>query len=113
MRISKVIGKVTMNRRMDEVPPGSYLIVRTYNRGTLAGRNEGNDETLVMFDPLAAREGDLIGLVEGREAAIPFGRRRVPFDAYNGCIIDTLNFQPVLDGKQDAAPPGGPRQRRR
>jgi len=97
MRIAKVIGKVTLNRKMDEVVPGSYLVVRTHNRGTLAGANDGNAETLVMFDPLAAREGDLVGLVEGREAAVPFQPHKVPCDAYNACIIDTVNFQPVLE----------------
>lgn len=97
MRISKVIGKITLNRTMDEIPPGSYLIVRTCNRGTLAGRNAGNDETLVMFDPLSAREGDLVGLVEGREAAVPFHPKKVPLDAYNACILDTVNFHPALE----------------
>jgi microcompartment protein CcmK/EutM len=95
MRISRVIGKVTLNKRIPELLPGSYLIIRTCNRGTLAGANEGNDETLVMYDCLAAREGDFVGLVEGREAAVPFDTK-VPYDAYNACIIDTVNFQPIL-----------------
>ena len=100
MRIAKVIGKVTLNRKMPEVLPGSYLLVRTYNRGTLAGDNAGNDETLVLFDPLAAREGHLVGMVEGREAAIPFHPKKVPYDCYNGCILDTVNFQPVPQDKK-------------
>jgi len=97
MRIARVIGKVTLNRRMPELPAGSYLLVRPSNRGTLAGLNDGNDETLVMFDPLAAREGDRVGLVEGREAAMPYWPTRVPLDAYNGCILDTINFEPILE----------------
>jgi microcompartment protein CcmK/EutM len=96
MRIAKVIGKVTLNRRMAEVVPGSLLVVRPFNRGTLAGANSGNDETLVMWDCLAAREGDLVGLVEGREAAVPFWPKRVPFDCYNACILDSVDFEPVL-----------------
>lgn len=99
MRIARVIGKVTLNKRLDELQPGSYLIVRTCNRGTLAGRNEGNDETVVVYDSLAAREGDLVGLVEGREATSPFRPLRVPYDSYNACILDTVNFQPVLEVK--------------
>jgi len=97
MRIARVIGKITLNRRLPDLLPGSYLIVRTCNRGTLAGRNDGNDETLVLWDPLAAREGDRVGLVEGREASVPFWPRRVPFDAYNACILDTIDFDPVLE----------------
>ncbi len=96
MRIAKVIGKVTLNRRMAEVVPGSFLVVRPFNRGTLAGENAGNDETLVMWDCLAAREGDLVGLVEGREAAVPFWPQRVPYDCYNACILDSVDFEPVL-----------------
>lgn len=97
MRIAKVIGKVTLNKQMSDILPGSYLLVRPCNRGTLAGRNAGNDETVVLYDPLASREGDLVGLVEGREATAPFWPQKVPYDAYNACILDWLDFQPVLE----------------
>ena len=97
MRIARVIGKVVLNRQMPDLVPGSYLLVRTCNRGTLAGRNEGNEETLVMYDAISAREGDLVGLVEGREAANPFHPRKVPCDAYNACILDNIQFSPVLE----------------
>ena len=100
MRIAKIIGKLTLNRKLKEVPPGSFLLTRVCNRGTLAGRNEGNtDETVVMYDILAAREGDRVGLVEGREAAVPFHPRKVPFDAYCACILDTIDFEPILEVK--------------
>jgi ethanolamine utilization protein EutN len=97
MRISRVIGKVTLNRSMPELQPGSYLLVRPYNRGTLLGLNDGNEEEVVAFDSLAAGEGEIIGLVEGREATAPFHPRKVPYDAYNACILDRVNFQAVLD----------------
>lgn len=96
MRIAKVIGKVTLNKQMDELRPGSYLLVRTCNRGTIVGANAGNDETLVLYDELAAREGDLVGLVEGREATAPFWPDKVPYDSYNACILDNIEFEPVL-----------------
>ena len=96
MRIAKVIGKVTMNLSMSEVVPGSFLIVRTFNRGSLVGANEGNDETVVMYDCLGAGIGEMVGLVEGREATAPFWPTKVPYDAYNACILATVNFRPVL-----------------
>jgi len=96
VRIAKVIGKVTLNNRMREVLPGSYLVVRPCNRGTLCAKNAGSDETLVLFDQLGAREGHLVGMVEGREAGAPFYPRKVPYDAYNACILDQVNFEPVL-----------------
>jgi microcompartment protein CcmK/EutM len=85
-----------MNTQMAEVPPGSYLLVRTLNRGSLAGKNEGNEEELIMFDNLGAREGDLVGLVEGREAANPFHPKKVPFDSYCACILTDVFFRPIL-----------------
>ena len=97
MRIARVIGKVTLNRRLPELQPGSHLLVRTCNRGTLAGHNEGNDETLVLYDCLSAREGDLVGLVEGREATAPFYPEKVPYDCYNACILEQVNFAPILE----------------
>ena len=97
MRIAKVIGKVTLNQQLPELKPGSYLVVRTCNRGTLAGTNEGNAETVVLYDSLSAGEGDLVGLVEGREATVPFLPDRVPYDSYNACILDDVSFQPILD----------------
>jgi microcompartment protein CcmK/EutM len=96
MRVARVIGKVVLNRKLQEIVPGTFLLVRTCNRGTLAGKNAGNDEVLVAYDNLAAREGDLIGLVEGREGAVAFHPARVPFDAYNACILDRVEFAPIL-----------------
>lgn len=97
MRIARVIGKVVLNQRMPDVVVGNLLIVRTLNRSALAGRNAGNDETVVLYDELAAREGDRVGLVEGREATAPFWPRKVPYDSYNACILDDVDFQPILE----------------
>ena len=97
MRIARVIGKVTLNSRLPELQPGSYLIVRPCNRAARAGVGDGNDESEVLYDCLSAREGDLVGLVEGREATAPFYPEKVPYNAYNACILETVNFQPILD----------------
>lgn len=96
MRIARVIGKVVLNKKLQEVLPASYLVVRPLNRGSLVGANRGSEEEIVMYDDLGAREGDLVGLVEGREAAVPFHPVKAPYDAYNACILDAVNFQPVL-----------------
>ncbi len=97
MRIAKVIGKVTLNRAMPELKPGSYLLVRPLDRSALAGgERQGEDETPVLYDNLAAREDDLVGLVEGREATAPFWPDKVPYDSYNACILDRVDFDPVL-----------------
>lgn len=95
MRIARVIGKVTLNRKLPELLPGSYLIVRPFDRGTLCGDNDGKDETIVLYDELSAGEGDLVGLVEGREATAPFWPTKVPYDSYNAAILDDVDFEAV------------------
>jgi microcompartment protein CcmK/EutM len=97
MRIVRVIGKVTMNRTVSDIVPGSYLLVRPCGRAALAAKGPDSEEELVLFDNLGAREGDLAGMVEGREAAQPFHPQKVPFDAYNACILDTVSFRPILE----------------
>lgn len=99
MRIACVIGQVTMNCLHPDMVPARYLLVRTANRATLAGQDEGNDEFLVMYDDLGARIGDWVGLVEGREATSPFHPKKVPVDSYNACILDRVEFRPILPTK--------------
>lgn len=96
MRIARVIGKVTLNQQVPDLVPGSYLIVRPYSREALADDSAASEETLVLYDELSAREGDLVGLVEGREATAPFWPRKVPYDCYNAAILDDVDFDPVL-----------------
>jgi len=96
VRIARVIGKVTLNRQMPELLPGRYLVVRPYSRRDLAGAGPGGEETLVLYDELSAGEGDLVGLVEGREATAPFWPKKVPYDSYNAAILDDVDFEPVL-----------------
>jgi hypothetical protein len=38
-----------------------------------------------------------VGLIEGREASAPFHPKKVPFDAYCACILDTVDFEPILE----------------
>ena len=97
MRIARVIGKITLNQQLAEIQPGSYLVVCPLDRGALMGRTPASPpETLVLYDSLAARDGDRVGMVEGREASAPFYPAKVPYDAYNACILDEIDFQPVL-----------------
>lgn len=49
--------------------------------------------TPVVYDQLGAGTGDLIGFVEGAEAAAPFDVP-TPVDAYNAALIDRVHYQP-------------------
>lgn len=95
MRFARVIGQVTMTVQHPDLVRARWLVVRTMNRRSLVGHDEGNDETLVMYDDLGARVGDVIALVEGREATSPFGKQRVPIDCYNAAILEQIDFRPV------------------
>ena len=99
MRFARVIGQVTLGRRIADLVPGALLLVRTAGRRTLAGLDEGNDESLVMYDELGARVGDRVALAESREATSPFLPRKVPVDAYCAAILEQVEFKPVMPVK--------------
>ena len=101
MRIARVLGVVTLQPRLPELPAGRLAIVETLDAEALTGaddqthRAEPMPQSLVCFDELGAAEGQLIAVSEGREATMPFIPRRVPVDAYNAAILDAVDFQPM------------------
>ena len=101
MRLAHVTGKVTLNRRLEELRPGSYLICEVVDTEGLAAlpdrrpRAHPMPESLIVFDQLGAGEGDLIAFSEGREAANPFHPARVPLDATTAAIIDMASIAAV------------------
>ncbi len=67
------------------------MLVAVQDRFALAGGTRKSRETLVVYDHLGAREGDLIAFSESREACMPFyPEKRVPLDAYNAAILDEI-----------------------
>ena len=97
MRVGKVIGRVTLTQPYATLVGGRYLIVDVQDRFGLAGEARKTGESLVVYDHLGAREGDLIALSESREACMPFyPEKRVPIDAYNAAILDEVVVQMKL-----------------
>jgi ethanolamine utilization protein EutN len=93
MRIGKVVGRVTLSRAYDTLVGGRFCIVEVQDRFALAGEARRTSETLVAYDHLGAREGDLIAFSESREACMPFyPEKRVPIDAYNAAILDHITL---------------------
>src|SRR5438067_3698620 len=91
MRIGKVMGKLTLNRCYETLAGGRFLIVDVQDRFALIGKPRKSTESVVVYDNLGAREGDLIGFSESREAAMPFyPEKRVPIDAYNAAILERV-----------------------
>ena len=94
MRVGKVIGRVTLCQTYDTLVGGRFLIVAVQDRFALAGGVRKTSETLVVYDHLGAREGDLIAVSESREACMPFyPEKRVPLDAYNAAILDVVEIK--------------------
>lgn len=90
MRIAEVIGRVTLSRSHPSLPPARYVIALPMPLAALMEGAPVRGEAVIVFDDLGAGPGALIGLSEGREAANPFTPRKVPVDAYCGCLLDHL-----------------------
>lgn len=90
MRVGKVIGKVTLARCHPMVVGGTWLIVAPLTHTGLKGDDRGREEPVIVYDELGAGPGAMIGMSEGAEAGAPFHPDPKPLDAYNACILDTI-----------------------
>jgi len=98
MKLGTVIGRVTLSRTLKPLEGGRYLIVSPFSReqfaaGLDARPRMGNDPSLVVYDDLGGAPGDVIGYVEGREAAQPF-EVPPPIDAINAALVDEMFYNP-------------------
>ena len=93
MRVGEVIGKVTLSKCNSMVSGGTWLVVVPLNVAGLKGDAAGRDEAVIVYDELGASPGSKIGFSEGGEAANPFAPNYKPLDAYNACILDTIEVQ--------------------
>ena len=100
MRLGTVIGRVTLSRVIPELEGGRWLIVSPANRETFPNADAtpsspmlSKEPTLVVYDDLGGGVGDVIGFVEGREAAQPL-EPVAAIDAINAALIDRVFYQP-------------------
>lgn len=91
MRIAEVIGRVTLSRQHPSLRHGRLLIALPMPGAALLEGSPVRGEQVIAFDELGAGPGSLIGLSEGREAANPFGKTKVPVDAYCACLLDQID----------------------
>lgn len=102
MRLARVKGKMTLNRRLDELPRGALLICEALDANAAKAlpddvpRQSPMPESLIVLDELGAGEGALIALSEGREASMPWWPEHRPVDAYCVAILDDVNIRPEL-----------------
>ena len=93
MRVGEVIGTVTLAHRLENVAGGRFMIVQPHNAGVIKGEAAPTAEPVVSYDELGAAVGTVVGVSEGREAAMPFHPRLVPVDAYCAAILDEVQIQ--------------------
>ena len=91
MRISDVIGTITLNSQHPSLNGKQFKLATPLSWDNLAGRFDDRLDDIVVLDELGAGLGSRIAVSEGREAAIPFSYP-IPLDAYNAAILDKLEY---------------------
>ncbi|MBN2216091.1 MAG: carbon dioxide concentrating mechanism protein CcmL [Pirellulales bacterium] len=95
MRIGKVIGTVTLNRRHPSLAGGRFKLVVPLTLDDLLGDGPGRADELTVYDELGADVDCYVAVSEGREAAMPFYPDRKPLDAYAAAILDAIHVEPI------------------
>ena len=98
MKLGTVIGRVTLSKTVPALAGGRFLIVapfgrEQYARGLHAPLTFSKDFAPVVYDALGGGLGQVIGYVEGREAAQPFDQP-TPVDAINAALVDQIFYRP-------------------
>lgn len=92
MRMAKVIGTVTLNQSIGEFEAATLKAVVPLDLDDLLQQDTESTDFLVLWDELGTRNGDVVALSEGGEAAQPFRPERKPVDAYNAAILDDIDL---------------------
>lgn len=103
MRLGIVVGRVVLSRALPAFQGMSLLLVEPVTAANLAAQNgQGGGKTLVVADQLSPATGEMIGIVEGSEAANPYPQP-TPIDAYCALIVNDFVFQPPETADRPAA----------
>ena len=85
MFLGRVVGKAVLTVKDPSLEGGRMLVVEPCDRhGKVAGK------LLVAIDTVQAGPGDLVYLVKGREACIPWVNQFSPLDAAIVGIVDGM-----------------------
>jgi len=100
MRLGNVVGRVTLSVTVPALIGARWLIVSPLTRdqfksGSAAPTGLSKEPSLVVYDAIGAGPGELIGFVEGREAACPFDVPP-PIDAINAALVDEVFYNPFI-----------------
>ena len=92
MRLAKVIGTVTLSHSIAEIEAATLKVVVPLALDELEKQDTESPDFLVMWDELGTRNGDVVALSEGGEAAQPFRPAIKPVDAYNAALLDEIDL---------------------
>ena len=100
MRVAQVIGRVTLSLQDPSYKGGRWLVCNPvdaaeFNTACQKPPPVSAQHSLVAYDNLGAREGDIVGIVEGAEATAPFDYD-IPIDAITVAVFDSLSYEPPL-----------------
>jgi ethanolamine utilization protein EutN len=93
MRISQVIGTVTLSRSHPTLVGARLRLIVPLSQDNLRDKSPATADELVAWDDLGAGIGDLIATSEGAEAAQPFRPESKPIDVYNAAILDRVEVR--------------------
>src|SRR5215831_7150961 len=98
MRLGRVIGRVTLSVSVPSLQGARWLLVSPFSReqyqqGLESVTELSKEPSLVAYDNLGGSVGEIIGFVEGREAACPF-EKPTPIDAINAALVDEIFYSP-------------------
>jgi microcompartment protein CcmK/EutM len=95
MRLGIVRGHVVLNQSIPSLQCTTLLIVEPVTAGALLARDgSGGGRALVVADHLSPACGQMVGFVEGREAANAYWPGEAPVDAYCALIVEGYDFRP-------------------
>lgn len=93
MRIAKVVGKLSLVKAHPSLVGKRWVLAVPLDlRSLVDSREPPSAEELVVVDELGASDGARIGLAESMEATFPYYPAKVPVDAYNACLLDSVEL---------------------
>jgi microcompartment protein CcmK/EutM len=99
MRLGIVRGQVVLSVAVPELLGTTLLLVEPVTTDNLEARSgAGGGRVLVVADHLSPGVGEMIGIVEGAEAANAYHPKVAPVDAYCALIVRDYEFKPPQPG---------------